>query len=192
MRRGGIPPAKVDSPCAAQQVRAVLAAWDLQFSPGGTRSEVSADLAPCYPEVSGLRLACRTVILEREATPRVEIRDDIEAEHPVPVRLNWLTACEPAEISADGWTRKRGDRTFFAHLEGATEIHCENIKLDDPQLREGWGPQLWRLVATAPASTHTHLRLGTSGTLNQPEYTPPKEGGFPESRVCCGGRRVPC
>ena len=139
-----------------------LAARDLQFSPDGTRSEVSADLAPCYPEVSGLRLARRTVILEREATPRVEIRDDIEAEHPVPVILNWLTACEPAEISADGWSWKRGDRTLFAHLEGATEIHCEKIELDDPQLREGWGPQLWRLVATAPASTHTHLRLGIS------------------------------
>ncbi|MCC5849576.1 MAG: heparinase II/III family protein [Verrucomicrobia bacterium] len=136
-----------------------LAAREVHFAATRAHSRISGDLAPCYPEVPDLISVHRSVDLYRGPKPSVRLTDDVRAEAPCSVEISWLTACPPADITRHGWTWRVDGEEIPAKLEGAAEVRCERLPLDDPQLCEGWGAALWRIRASVPPKESVCLTL---------------------------------
>lgn len=139
-----------------------LAARNVSYRSTPTACHAEGDLAPCYPQLPDLQYYQRRVTLERDHGGRVIIEDQLECDQALAVQIHWLSACEPHAITLQGWRwpSPQGDIIVLAH--GVNDIQCHRVPLKDPQLRDGWGRQLWKITTTAAASINTTIRLQIS------------------------------
>jgi hypothetical protein len=141
---------------AEQSPGPAFRARDVRFDGDG----LNLDLAPAYPAAAGCRSWRRRVALE---TGAVVVRDEWSLAEPGEVRLHHVLAGEPVRHRA-GELLVRTLSGALVHLSWpAGEHHLERHPVDDPLLRDVWGPAVHRLVvAPPPATTGTfELRIHT-------------------------------
>ena len=136
-----------------------LSAQRVSFDPGDTVSRVSGDLSGVYPEVENLVSLERTAELNRKPEPGVHITDILVCEKPSRMQVSWLTACPPEEVTRDGWSWVRKKVRIRASLEGAEQVQCEEIPIEDSQLAGAWGNKLWRITVGTENVCEATLRL---------------------------------
>jgi hypothetical protein len=114
----------------------------------GRRTELSLDLAPAYPAQAGIEVWNRKLTLDR-AKGNVLVQEQFQLARRVPVELTIMTPGEPV-TGANGELLLRsmaGRRNVRLQYEPAQiQPQVERIPLNDPELVEAWGNQVFRIL----------------------------------------------
>ncbi len=123
----------------AQQNGPEFCASDVKTAFSSEKSEISMRLENAWPANAGLSSCRRRVTLEKGR--RVVLEDSCEGSFRQAVLH--LMLCEKPDISGSTVTLP-GLGTLAA--EGASDITCEEIRVEDPRLRTAWPETLYRLT----------------------------------------------
>ena len=140
-----------------EQSPGAFAARDVRADDDG----LALDLAGAYPDPAGCRSWRRRVSLDR-AAPAVVVSDEWSA--PGEVRLHHVLAGEPV-VEGERAVVVRTLASGRLRLSWAAgESRLERHPVDDPILRDAWGPAVHRLVITPPAGAGSfELRIARDG-----------------------------
>jgi len=121
---------------------------------------LEVDLAGAYPEAAGCRSWRRRVALDR-AAPAVVVTERWDVAEPGDVRLHHVVAGEPVSNTAGELVVRSlaGARLRLRWAPGAGQGRLERRAVDDPILRESWGPAVHRLVVTPPPAATGSFEL---------------------------------
>ncbi len=108
-------------------------------------AELRMDIASAYPEAAKLESWQRVLRLDR-AAGYIEIRDDYALRAPAKeITLTLMTPCqvkiEPGALQLENRARITHDPSLIPAVE--------ELKLDDPSLRNVWGDRLYRILLKA-------------------------------------------
>ncbi|TVR12843.1 MAG: hypothetical protein EA401_08315 [Planctomycetota bacterium] len=145
--------------CHKDYAQHTLAACEVHFHSNKSSCTAQGDLRPCYPQVANLQQCQRTLSMQRSPSCTVCIEDDIHCDSATTYQSRWLSACKPHAVHKDGWRWDTAQGPIIAAVSGAKDISCHPIPLDDPQLKSGWGPQLWQITLTTPCNPRARVTI---------------------------------
>ena len=129
-------------------VAAEYAATDKKYETNDQFARVSFNIASAYPKEAGIRKWIRTVTLDRVGH-RVVIEEDFELNSATQeVALSVMTPCETSSTGFGAISLRTAQGSFAQLLFENAEIQSTVgiVEIDDPHLREDWGPQIYRIL----------------------------------------------
>jgi hypothetical protein len=148
-----------------QEAGGSFKAADVKLSQSDESSEMQLNLAPAWPEKAGLRSWRRHFQLKRLGTgSQVSLEDAWELDRPREVRLYFLSLTRP-QLVEPGRVRYpiEGETRAALEYDGSLlEASFEEKIIEDGNLRQAWGPRLWRLsfrVRREGASNKSLIRI---------------------------------
>lgn len=123
-------------------------ATERKYSSDDDRATYSFNISEAYPKEAGVTSWVRTVTLDRRAN-KVEIEEDFKLEKAVPVSLSVMTPRSAAPgpgVLTLSLASGKGKATLLKFDADVLASKIETIKLEDPGLRESWGPQIYRIL----------------------------------------------
>ncbi|MGB6693397.1 MAG: heparinase II/III family protein [Terracidiphilus sp.] len=124
------------------------AATDKKYETNDQFARVSFNIASAYPKEAGIRKWIRTVTLDRVGH-RVVIEEDFELNSATQeVALSVMTPCETSSTGFGAISLRTAQGSFAQLLFENAEIQSTVgiVEIDDPHLREDWGPQIYRIL----------------------------------------------
>lgn len=114
----------------------------------GRRTELSLDLAPAYPAQAGIEVCNRKLTLDR-AKGNVLVQEQFQLARRVLVELTIMTPGEPVtgangELLLRSMAGRRNVRLQYDPAQFQPQV--ERIPLNDPELVEAWGNQVFRIL----------------------------------------------
>ena len=131
-------------------------ATERKYETNDRQAKVSFNIADAYPKEAGIKSWMRTVTLDR-VNDKVTIEENFDLERAVPVSLSIMTSREPS-VAADGAITMKlasGEGKDAVLKFNGAELApvVEKIPLTDPNLREDWGSEIYRIRLNTKQST---------------------------------------
>ena len=128
-------------------------ATEVAFRSAGATDHLSMNLEHAYPAEAGLRTLRREIEVARLPSASVRVRDSWAlASGPGSLRYTFYAAAK-AERSRPGTIRiECGARTLALEYEPVSAlVAIEVVPMQDPIMRDNWGPELRRIVLDVKA-----------------------------------------
>lgn len=116
---------------------------------------LSLNLEKAYPAEAGLVALEREIGLERRPEACVRVRDSFELrESPATFRLHLFSVSAVRKARPGHLAIRCRPRPLLVKHDPAMEVTIEEIPLEDPKLRAGWGPGVFRTTLELKATAN--------------------------------------